>query len=171
MKRMAIFALIGALVLGLVAGTAGATPGKGKGQGPRAITYLFHGTVTTVTQASTDPTTGTPTPASVTVDVKQGNNAAKKYVGQEVPFNVDSSTKIEVNGKENATLSDIQPGDTVMVQVKQSQNTSSSLTARQLQVQSGDSTGTGSSGSHNDSAGTDSSGSHKAGSHKAGSHK
>ena len=60
MRRIDLLTLVGALVLALVAGVAVAKPGKGKG-GPkkeRIVTYVFQGTVTGVTTAATDPTTG-----------------------------------------------------------------------------------------------------------------
>ncbi len=125
MKRMALLALVGALVVSLVAGTAVATPGKGNGKGPQVITYVFHGTITAVTPAgSIDPVTLVATTSdTVTVDVEQGNAAAKPYIGKQVTFAVDP-----------ADLADVQVGDEVKVQVKAPPNAAAPLTARQLQV-------------------------------------
>ncbi len=116
MKKIAILTLVAALVVALTAGTALAKPGKGKGpQKQKTVTYVFQGTVTEVTQAG--PDTGEPVEDGIVVDVKQGNKAAKSYIGKQAEFAVDSATKIERNDQE-ATLSDLQQGDKVMVQVK-----------------------------------------------------
>ncbi len=129
-------------MVALVAGTAVAKPGKGKGKGPKAITYVFHGTVTAVTPAGTiiDPVTGeTATADSVTIDVKQGNKAARSYVaangGGLVRFAVDSATKIQRND-EAAAFADIQVDDEVKVQVKAPR----SATSRQLYAKGPEST-------------------------------
>ena len=119
MKKIAILTLVAALVVALTAGTAIAKPGKAKGpKKAKSVTYVFHGTVSEVTQAGTDTTTGEPVEDGVVVDVEQGNKAAKSYIGKQAQFAVDSATKIERNDKEEATLSDLQKDDKVMVQVK-----------------------------------------------------
>ncbi len=133
MKKIALLALVGALVVSLVAGTAVAKPDKGPKK-EKTVTYVFHGTVSQVTLASTDPITGEPVSSdSVVVDVKQGNSAARSYVGQQVTFAVGPETKIERNGEE-ALLSEIQGGDRVKVQVK-APASADTFTARQLQAQ------------------------------------
>ncbi len=141
MKKMTLLALVAALVVSLVAGTAVAKPDHVKPpKKEKTVTYVFHGTVAEVTQAEidpitglpiTDPITGEPVEDSVVVDVKQGNKAAKSYIGQQVSFAADSATKIERNDQE-ATLAEIQQGDKVMVQVKApaSASSSSTFTAR-----------------------------------------
>ena len=146
MKKTALLALIGALVVALVAGTAVAKPGSDN-SGKKKVTYVFHGTVTALTQAVTDPNTGLPIPDpntglpvedSVTVDVKQGNKAARTFVaanGNPQTFKVDANT--EVNESEDATLADVVVGDRVKVQVK-APPSATALTARQLQVKNED---------------------------------
>ena len=137
MKRMSILALVGALVVAMTAGTAVAKPDKAKGpKKPKTITYVFHGTVETVTPGTDSPTGETVGSGSVTVDVKKGNKAARTFDaahGASQTFEVDSETKIEVNG-EDATLADVQVGDEVKVQVK-APASDTSLTAGQLQVE------------------------------------
>jgi hypothetical protein len=137
MKKMSILALVGALVVAMTAGTAVAKPDKAKGpKKPKTVTYVFHGTVETVTLGTDSPTGETVGSGSVTVDVKKGNKAARTFVAAHSAsqtFEVDSDTKIEVNG-EDATLTDVQVGDEVKVQVK-APASDTSLTARQLQVE------------------------------------
>lgn len=138
MKRIALLVLVGALVVAITAGTAVAKPDKAKGpKKEKTVTYVFYGVVEAVTPAGTDPLTGeTVGSDSVTVDVKKGNKAARNFVaakGASQTFEVDSDTKIEVNG-EDATLADIQVGDEVKVQVK-APASAESFTARQLQVE------------------------------------
>jgi hypothetical protein len=142
MKKMSILALVGALVVAMSAGTAVAKPDKAKGpKKPKTVTYVFHGTVETVTLGTDSPTGETVGSGSVTVDVKKGNKAARTFAksnGTSQTFEVDSDgidsdTKFEVNG-EDATLADVQVGDEVKVQVK-APASDTSLTARQLQVE------------------------------------
>ncbi len=153
MKKTALLALIGALMVALVAGAAVAKPGSGNSgsgsdnSGKKKVTYVFHGAVTALTQAVTDPNTGLPIPDpntglpvedSVTVDVKQGNKAARTFVaanGNPQTFKVDANT--EVNESEDATLADVVVGDRVKVQVK-APPSATALTARQLQVKNED---------------------------------
>lgn len=132
MKRVALFALVAALVVALTSGVAVAKPGKAKGpKKEKTVTYVFHGIVSSVSTTTTDPLTGESLGSdAVTVSVERGNKAARSYSGQDVTFAVDSGTNVQRNDEE-AALSDIQPGDTVKVQVK-APSSETSFTARQV---------------------------------------
>jgi preprotein translocase subunit YajC len=109
MKKATLLMLVAALLVALTAGTA-AAKGKpaykgSKGKGPAVVTYVFEGTVAEVGEGS------------LLVDVEKGNKAARPFAGQQVRFAGTEATKVELN-EEEATLSDLQAGDEVVVQSK-----------------------------------------------------
>ncbi len=131
LRRMAILALVGALVLALTAGVAVAKsgnsgPGSGN-SGKGKVTYNFEGTITTI--STTDP-------QSVSVNVTGGNKAGRTAAaGQEQPmtFPVSSDTKIEIN-EVKKTLADLKVGDEVQVQSKAPKG-ATSFPARKIELE------------------------------------
>lgn len=130
MKRMAILALVAALVVALTAGVAVAKPGKGKGKGAKGpkkappVVYVFQGTIDSVDEVN----------GAVTVKVKQANKAARSFVDKAVPFKIESTTKISLDDNK-ALISDLRAEDAVVVQSKAAKG-ATSFTANIVNAQS-----------------------------------
>lgn len=140
MRRTAIFALVGAVVLAalvvvtLVPRDLAQSGSKGKAASKKIPlqTYVFTGTVTQVGEDF------------VTVDVKEANKAGRSFVdkqeSKQVKFVVakgtkrTKGTKIELNDAE-ANLADLAAWDTAVVQAKEPKG-ATSFTARVIEAQS-----------------------------------
>ena len=106
-----------ALVVALFGGTAAAKQG-----GKDRATYNFNGTVQGVAADGTH----------VVVEVTGGNKRARAHLGLR-QFGVTPETKIEVGGEE-ASLSDLVPGDEVKVQSKAAKD-ATEFGARKISVE------------------------------------
>ena len=127
MKRAMILVALAALFAALTAGTA-AAKGKpdGVGKPPKkdpVVTYVFKGEV-----ASVDGD-------SVAVGVEKGNSFARPYAGQQVDFSVNEGTKI-VEDDVRTVLSDLDAGDSALVQVRAPKSGAASFTARMVVAES-----------------------------------
>jgi membrane protein implicated in regulation of membrane protease activity len=116
---MALFAIM-VLMAALMAGTAAAKQGKG----PDLKTLNFKGTVAAIAEDG----------SSISVDVEKGNKAARSWVGQQASFTVTDGTRVEVEGIEDASLTDVQSGDWVHVQSKAPED-ASEFVARKVWVE------------------------------------
>lgn len=123
MRAMVLLA-VAALVLALVASAAdakGREAGKDKGRKAPVVTYVFKGTVASISEGS------------VTVDVEKGNKFAKVYAGDQVELAVNEATKLR---KDDAPvlLSDLSQGDEIVVKARELKG-ATSFTARMLVAQ------------------------------------
>ena len=106
-----VIAGIGVLALlapaGALAKESKARAGKGDAK-PR--TFVLKGSVTSVDAAATD----------VTVQVAKGNAAARRFVGQELTFDVAAAKLVvaDTDGDGSVAIGDVRPGDRVTVQVR-----------------------------------------------------
>jgi exosome complex RNA-binding protein Csl4 len=151
MRRMTMMALVGALMLALVAGSAVAAPGKGTAASAKGKAVAAEkskaGQQNSAASAKgkaraqqaqqnrkvTRVVFGTVTAVdedSVTVAVERANKDGRGLVGKEVEFAVVEATAVERNGEE-AELADVQPGDAAKV-VSQGKAADKSFVAKQI---------------------------------------
>ena len=127
MTRTAI-AGVGALALlapaGALAKQHAARAGTDGAAKPR--TFVFHGSVTSVDAAATD----------VTVRIGKGNAAARRFVGQELTFDLASAKLVvaDVDGDGSVATGDVRQGDRVIVKLRAPRDVAADapLSARQL---------------------------------------
>lgn len=127
MRKLFVLALAAMLALTMSAGVAQAK-GKpaGKGKPPKkdpVVTYVFEGEVVSVDADS------------AVVDVQKGNQFARSYVGSQVDFSVTGTTKI-VEDDAKAVLSDLDPGDRALVQLRAPKSGASSFVASKIVAES-----------------------------------
>lgn len=123
MKKIAVLSVVVMMLVVMVAGIAEAKGRPaGAGQGHKkdpVVTYVFKGDVAAVNGDS------------VVVNVVRGNKFARAYFGQPVEFTVGDSTRI-VKDDSPATLSDLAPGDEVVVRSRAPKSGAQSFTARMI---------------------------------------
>ena len=117
MRKLVVLMAAAALVVALAAGTATA-----KQNGKNRATYNFKGTVQEVAADG----------SYLIVDVTDGNRRAREHVGVQ-QFGVNEDTKIEIN-EEDALLSELVPGDEVMVQSRAAKD-ATTFVARKVSVE------------------------------------
>lgn len=129
MRRTVVFMVVAALMVAMVSGAAmakGKPAGKGKpGKAKKnpVVTYVFKGEVASVDQDS------------VVVGVEKGNKFARSYVGQQVDFAVNGSTRI-VEDDVKTAFSDLDAGDRALVKVRAPKRGAESFTARMVVAES-----------------------------------
>ena len=125
MTRTIIAAVAGLALLVPAGAAAKGRPPSDKGQA-KPQTFLFKGTVASVDAAASD----------VTVTVRRGNRAARRFVGQAVTFDVAAAKLVvaDVDGDGEAGAGDVRAGDAVVVQVRapRSATAAAPLSARKL---------------------------------------